>query len=311
MASVLEGFAVIGLIIGVGWFLAHIKVMSLADRDVLARVTFNAGAPALLFLLISRADLTIVLNTQLFATITGVLVAIAGYLLIARLVLRRPVAHLVIGSMAASYVNANNLGLPIAVYVLGDGTLVMSMLLLQLLVLQPGWLAVLDIAQARREGRRVGVTRIVTSPIRNPLTVASLIGLIVNATNVDVPQTLLNPLEVLGGLAIPAMLIAFGVSLRFSPKPGADGTATELVLISTIKLILMPLVTWVAAAFLFDLDATTTLAAVVIAALPTAQNVFGFAVVYRQNIDLARDSTLITTIFSLPVILLIAALLSG
>lgn len=310
MISILEGFALISVIIAVGWLLAHLRVLTADDQAVLARVTFTAGAPALLFLLVSRADLGIVLNTQLLATLAGVVAAALAYVLIARFWLRRPVAHLVIGSMAASYVNANNLGLPIAVYVLGDGTLVTSMLLLQLLFLQPSWLAVLDVAQARRDGRRVGLGRIVSSPVRNPLTVASLAGLIVNATNVELPSMVLNPLEVIGGLAIPAMLIAFGVSLRFGPAPGAQGTRIELALITGIKLMLMPAVTWLTAAYLLDLDTTTTLAATVIAALPSAQNVFGLAVVYRQNVDLARDAAVITTLLSLPAIVLIAALLS-
>lgn len=311
MASILEGFALIGVIIALGWFLAHRRVLSIDDRAVLAKLTFNAGAPALLFLIVSRADLNIVLSTQLLATLAGVVAAVVVYLLIGRLALRRPVAHLVVGSMASSYVNANNLGLPIAVYVLGDGTLVTSMLLLQLLFLQPSWLAVLDLAQARRDGRPVGFGRIVTSPLRNPLTMSALAGLLVNITNLSVPQVLINPLEVIGGLAIPAMLIAFGVSLRFGPAPGAEGTRLELALIAGIKLALMPAVTWLAATYLLDLDATTTMAATVIAALPSAQNVFGLAVLYRQSIDLARDATMITTLLSLPGIVLIAALLSA
>lgn len=310
MISILEGFALIGVIIAVGWALAHLGVLSDRDRDVLAQVTFYAGAPALLFLLISRADLNVVLNTQLLATVAGVVAAAIAYVVIARLWLRRPLPHLVIGSMAASYVNANNLGLPIAVYVLGDGTLVTSMLLLQLLFLQPGWLAILDVAQSRRDGRAVGLTRILTSPLRNPLTLSSIAGLVVNATNTELPQAAINPLEVLGGLAIPAMLIAFGVSLRTGPAPGAAGTRRELALISAIKLVLMPLVTWLTATYLLDLDATTVLAATVIAALPSAQNVFNLAVIYRQSVTLARDATAVTTLLSLPVIVLISALLS-
>lgn len=47
-----------------------------------------------------------------------------------------------------------------------------------------------------------------------------------------------------------------------------------------------------------------------IAGLPSAQNVFGLAVRYDQSVDLARDATAVTTLLSLPSILLIATLLS-
>lgn len=50
----------------------------------------------------------------------------------------------VIGTLCSMYVNAGNLGLPIATYVLGDAALVAPVLLLQLLLLQPVAMAVLD-----------------------------------------------------------------------------------------------------------------------------------------------------------------------
>ena len=49
-----------------------------------------------------------------------------------------------IATFCGAYVNAGNLGLPIAAYALGDAALIAPMLLVQLLVLQPSGLAVLD-----------------------------------------------------------------------------------------------------------------------------------------------------------------------
>ena len=49
-------------------------------------------------------------------------------------------------------------------------------------------------------------------------------------------------------------------------------------------------------------------AVVVTAALPTAQNIFTYAVRYRREVNLARDVIFISTFASVPVILGIAAL---
>jgi predicted permease len=49
---------------------------------------------------------------------------------------------------------------------------------------------------------------------------------------------------------------------------------------------------------------------VVIAALPTAQNVLVYATRYQRGVVLARDSALVTTIVSIPVIAVIAAFLT-
>ena len=57
-----------------------------------------------------------------------------------------------------------------------------------------------------------------------------------------------------------------------------------------------------AEALLLGLDATTVVAVVLTASLPTAQNIFIIASRYRRAETLARDSVLLTTLASVPVI---------
>jgi malonate transporter and related proteins len=52
------------------------------------------------------------------------------------------------------------------------------------------------------------------------------------------------------------------------------------------------------------------LAVSVIAALPTAQNIFTFALRYDRGMILARDMIFVTTVLSVPVILIITWLLA-
>jgi malonate transporter and related proteins len=52
------------------------------------------------------------------------------------------------------------------------------------------------------------------------------------------------------------------------------------------------------------------LTVVVCAALPTGQNVFGYAVRFDQGVALARDAALVTTLVSVPVLFITVALLS-
>lgn len=211
------------------------------------------------------------------------------------------------GGMTVSYVNSNNLGLPIAIYVLGDPQWAAPVILLQLLLLQPAWLAALD---ASGSGR-VSVRRLLRSPVTNPLTVGSLAGFVVALTGVDLPPMVRDPLELVGGLAIPGMLLAFGISLRLSPVPRGRENLAELGLIVLLKLGLMPLVAGVVAGPVLGLGATEVLAAVVMATLPTAQNVFVLAVAYDGGEDLARDGVFATTLLAMPAMLLIVSLVGG
>ncbi|CAN5754225.1 AEC family transporter [soil metagenome] len=307
MVAVLQGFGLIAVVVAVGWLLAHTGLFGEAEQRMLAKLTFWVGSPALLFLVISRADVGVVFSGFLVATIAGVVVASAAYMLLARLVWRRSTTDVLMGGMTVAYVNSNNLGVPIAAYVLGDASLAAPMLLFQLLLLQPAWLAALDLAGGGGAGadRR----RMLLRPLTNPLTIGSLLGVLVALTGPRLPGAVIDPIELIAGLAIPGMLLAFGISLRLSPRPGSGGTGPELAAVVLAKLALMPLVTALTALYLLDLDRATVLAATVIAALPTAQNVFILAVTYGRAVRLARDGVFVTTLLAFPAMLLTVWLL--
>ena len=50
---------------------------------------------------------------------------------------------------------------------------------------------------------------------------------------------------------------------------------------------------------------------VVLGALPTAQNVLTYALRFRTNLTLARDTGVVSTIVSFPVLALVTVLLGG
>lgn len=310
VTGVLSGFATIWVVIAAGWLSAHLRILTLTAQDVLAKVAFFVASPALLFLMVADADVRRVFSGNLLVTVLATLLACGLYALVARLWLRPSRSDLVIGAMTASYVNAANLGIPIAVFVLGDVTWLAPLLLFQVAVVQPAALTLLDLDKARDEGRRPSVGSNLSLPLRNPMTIGTLAGLAVNLLGWSVPAWLASPVGLLADMSVPAMLVAFGISLRLGPLPGrgADGRATTLA--AVIKLVVHPLIAWALAGVL-GLDATTTLAVVVIAGLPTAQNVFVWAARYQKGLGLARDVVFVTTIGSIITIALIAAVVGG
>ncbi|GAA4118515.1 AEC family transporter [Knoellia locipacati] len=306
MQGVFTGFATIGVVIAVGALLAHLRIVDLTAQRVLSQVAFFVGSPALMVVTLSRADVHNVLSANLVATTVAVLVPVTVYGLLARFLWRRRLGDATIGALSAAYVNAGNLGIPVASYVLGDAALVAPTLLLQLLVLQPIALALLD---ADALGRAPSIGQLVTRPFRNPLTVGSLIGLLLSLTGWTLPEFVGNPLELLGNVAVPAMLLAYGIALRLGPGLGAAGSVAELATTSALKLVVQPLVAYAVARFALGVDGHALLAIVVTSALPTAQNIFVHATRYDRGTVLARDTILITTMGSVPVILLVAAVL--
>lgn len=304
--GVLEGFATIIVLIGLGMVLAHTGVIDLGGQRTLSMLAFYVASPALLITVLEDADIAELFSRTLVASALAVVVAGGAYVLAARLLLRRDLAHTVVGTLCACYVNAGNLGLPIAAYVLGDAALVAPVLLMQLLVLQPLALTIMDVAVARE---RLSIGRILARPLKTPLTIGSGIGLLIAAFDITVPRAIHDPLALVGGMAVPSMLIAYGVFLRLGPRPGL-GDAPELGLIVGLKLLVQPLVAWSVGHFVLGLDGTPLLAVTVISALPTAQNVFVMATRYDRGQVLSRDAVFATTVLSLPAVALIAALLA-
>jgi predicted permease len=310
--GVLQGFATIAAVVALGWLLAHFGVLGTSGQLFLSRLAFYVASPALLLVVMARTPISAIFSANLVASVASVVVTVAAYLLVARVRWKPPLGEAVIGSLCSAYVNAGNLGIPIALYVLGDISLMAPTLLLQLLVITPISLALLD---ADRGGHRPSLATGFRSVTRNPITIAALAGvllsLVVPHVNPDLLAALMQPVQLVGNMAVPAMLIAFGISLRRGPKPGSGGSRAQVGTLVGLKLVLQPVVAVTVGYAAVGLRGTALFAAAVTAALPTAQNVFTYANTYRRATYLARDAIFVSTFLSVPAILLIALLFRG
>ncbi|MDX6281666.1 MAG: malonate transporter, partial [Kribbellaceae bacterium] len=172
MSAVVAAFVALVSVAVLGYLVGLAGVLRAEDELVLSRVAFFVATPALLFTTVARADLHAIFSPVLLTNLAGLFVVQVLYLVVAVLIWRRNRAQATIGVLAASYVNAGNLGVPVAAYVLGDGALVAPIVLFQLLVMAPVAFAVLD-GDRHGAGRRLPLRVLLTRPLRNPLTVAS------------------------------------------------------------------------------------------------------------------------------------------
>ena len=307
MGGVLAGFVTIGSVIALGVLLAHGRILDLDSQVLLSRLSFYVASPALMVTVLADADLEEVFSATLTASAAGVVASGGLYVLVGpgRLASRPgPHGH---RHMSAIYVNAGNLGLPIAAYVLGDAALVAPILLMQMLVVQPIALAVLDHATS---SSRIRLRGVFLGPLRNPMTVASLVGVALSLSGITLPSPIADPLELVGGMAVPSMLLAYGVSLRLGPKPGQGTSLVEIGYICVLKLVVQPASAYAVGRYVLDLSEPGLLAVTVLAALPTAQNIFVHATRYARAVVVARDSIFLTTMLSVPALLVIAAVLA-
>lgn len=299
MLDILSGFAIIFVVIGAGYLLAQFKVIQPQNRLMLNQIAFWAATPSLIFSSVAVSDTSAFLSPVVLAIAIASVATMAVYALLSALFFKRPVPETMSGAAAASYYNSVNIGLPIATYVIGDPVYVVPALVLQMAVLTP-----IIIAGLNYGGAQKGATaKAVVSGLTAPVVLAAIAGFAVSASGWTVPEPVMAPLKILGGASIPLILMSFGASLKGDRVLQTDPVPTLVA--SALKLAGMPAIAWLAGTAL-GLSSDLLYAAVILAALPTAQNVYNYAATYRAGQTVARDTVFITTFLSLPAMLVIA-----
>lgn len=307
MNAVIGGFAALVAVIAVGWIVGRTGTLGPDAGGVLSRLSYYVATPALLLLTLAKADPAALLSAALVATAGSAVLSALLYVAVARWRWRPTPARLATGALASSYVNAGNLGVPISVYVLGDASFVAPVLLFQVLVMAPVGLAVL--AGSHTAGEARPRWRLLTQPLRTPVVVGCGLGVLVAATGVDLPSLVREPVELTAALAVPAALLAYGMSLHGAPRPASGDRAPRVWLAVALKAFAQPALAYALGRWVADLSGVALLAVTVTSALPTAQNVFVYASSYDRDTLVARDVVLLSTVLSAPVLVGIAVLL--
>lgn len=310
MGGVLSGFFIVWSLIAVGWVVGRAGVLgdTAHARFVLNRATFFVASPALVLLSLLDSDVTSLLGAPiLVAGAAGLLTGMIVFLGV-RLATRRSAADVAVTAICSSVANGANMGFPIATYVLGSPAHALPVILFQQAVYTPIYQFVLHtVTGTGRPDARSLLRGVVT----NPTIIAAVIGVLLVAGGVHVPALLLEPLHSLADLAIPGMLMAFGLSLIGSrPLSRDDGYRSLIAVATACKLLLMPAIA-LGAGLMLGLEGHALEAVVVMAALPTAQNVFVAASRYGASEVLARDTVLVTTIGTVGTLLLVSGVLGA
>ena len=305
MIDALTGFAVVGVAILLGWIIGRTDLLGEHARPVLARLTFFVLSPFLLFVVLAQADVRMLFSAMLPVSAIAAVSVFAIFVLVARLVWKRPVGDIVIGTLAAGQVNSNNIGIPLSLYLLGSAAYPAPVILMQLLVFTPISMTILEAITAGS----TSLWRALGRTLRNPIVVGSVLGTIVSVSGLELPAAVLEPAQLIADACVPVLLISYGISLHGQRVLGSAGRRRDITLATFLKLVVMPLVAWAVAEFVFRMPPHDVLVVVVLAALPTAQNVFNYSQRYGVGETISRDTVFLTTVGCVPVLLLATLLL--
>ena len=147
---------------------------------------------------------------------------------------------------------------------------------------------------------------IIATVFKNPLVQACLIGLAINLSGVVLPQSIIQTLDLIGRAALGVGLLAVGaaISLKRLLKHSAAVWAGV-----TLRLALCPALFLLIAAFA-GLNATQTLAGVLVLAVPAASNGYIVAKQMGGDADLYADILAWQTVIAMLLLPLIAIFLA-
>ncbi|HJG56615.1 MAG TPA: AEC family transporter [Corynebacterium xerosis] len=308
LTEILTGFGSVALIIAIGWLVGRGGVLGKNGGYALNMVVYWVAMPCMLLHTLSTADAGSALGEPFVVAAGSALTIAVIYFLVAKPLVGQRGPERVVGAMSASYNNVANLGIPIATAVLHDATAIVPALIFQIAIYAPICLTILDVLTSRHG--RLDIRRTLMTPLRNPIFVGAALGLAAGALPNGLPTVLSSPIGLLGQAAVPMALLAFGIGLHGTTVLRKGTAPRRAILVSSLlKNLGQPLAAWFIASVLLGMEGHALLAAVVIAALPTAQNVYTFSSRFGRGTVQARDSAVVTTLACVPVVLVIAVLL--
>ncbi|PLS26859.1 Membrane transport protein [Bifidobacterium anseris] len=311
LISAMEGFCVIGIVIAVGYVAARMQIGGPQAQYVLNRLSFFVASPCLMFDILADEKLGEIFHPSIFVAFFSALAVGVIFLILNACFFHLKAPDATIGVLNSLYLNSNNIGLPIATYILGNPALVAPILVMQQAVFTPIGLTVLD---ATTKGQ-VSAKTILKQPLHQPLLIGTMLGILVSLLNAKfgfaiVPDYIRNPISMIGASAVPMILMAFGMSLHGTKPMQNKSNRPAIVTVAILKNVVMPIIAFLLAYFVMSFRGPVLYACVVLAALPTGQNVYNYAARYNVGLTFARDGILVSTVTSPIFIAIIAAILS-
>ena len=139
------------------------------------------------------------------------------------------------------------------------------------------------------------VAGVVRRIVLHPFIIATAFGVAAAYVGLRPPLPVERLLSYLSAAAAPCALFAMGVTLALRPLRRVP---VEMAPIAILKLVIHPLLCYVVLSWIGDFSPVWTFSAVLLAALPTATNVFVIAQQYNVWLQRASASILITTCLS-------------
>ncbi|MDK9705437.1 MAG: AEC family transporter [Desulforhopalus sp.] len=291
LVTIVPIFAIIIL----GWVARRRGFITAEFLEPANRLVYYLSLPVLIFNSIAKARFHEQFDAHVLALtlLAAALVYLVSYLL-ARLT-KMPPARIGPFVQGSGHGNLGYIGLPIALYYLGEPGLAKAGIISGFLMILQNLLSVVALQMHdTTTSKRPGIKSFAKKLLGNPVIFGAMAGVVVSFLAVPIPQVILRCFDILGGLAPPTALLLIGASLsvqliRTHQRPALGAVCLKLVLLPAIGLLLFSL---------FHLAATDYLPAIILLCSPTATVAYVMAREMHGDTEVAVATISASTLLS-------------
>lgn len=289
-------FPLFGIML-LGYLFGVFKILGRESSAVLSRFVFTVALPALIFVSLSRTAVSDFFNWPFLGALGGgmLLMYILAFV-VAKHFFPANLATHGLHALSAMFSSTGYIGLPLLLVVFGDEALAPGIVgaVITGACFMPIAIVLAEVDKGSRGARVISAS--LSGLIRNPMLVATVLGLSVSASGIEVPAAFARFCELLGGAYVPCALFAAGL---FMVGAKIKGESVEIAWVVAAKLVIHPVITWFLAYHVFNLEGVLPAIAVIQAALPSGVPVFVIAQHYGVFIERSNAVIVISTALSL------------
>ncbi len=219
-----------------GYVLKRLGMYDEVTLKTINKLVFKVFLPLYLFYSIYSTDLSVAFNPKVMVfAVFGILI---WFLLLMFTIPRFEKDNAKRGVMVQAMFRSNFVlfGLPVAISLCGEDKIGMTSLLMGIVIPIYNVLAVITLEVFR--GGKPSVKKIITGIVKNPLIIASVLGVLLYLLKIELPYAVEKTVVDFGKVATPLALMALGGEFRFSK---VKGDIKQLMISVAGKLIISPL----------------------------------------------------------------------
>ncbi|WP_085521804.1 AEC family transporter [Tuberibacillus sp. Marseille-P3662] len=204
--------------------------------------------------------------------------------------------------LASSFPNSGNYGLPIIMFAFGQAGVAVAIIYMVVQSFLMNSVGVFYASQSAENGAKKALMNI----LKMPGFTAIILAILIKIVHFQVPESIMDPIELLGQAAIPTLLTLLGVTLS---TISINKAKAFISLASAFKLMVFPCIALLVIDFFYPFDSLPSKVLILEAATPTAATATLLSIKFDMKSEYVSSALFFSTLLSMVTIPLLLFIL--